>query len=103
MASSKLRNYIDIGANLTDLMYTGVYHGTRNHFDDLQHVMNRSWDAGLSKIIITGGNLEDSKKALEMAQTDGNLIKFKCNVSLKYLLILRTLVLYCWLSSNKMR
>ncbi|KAJ8958633.1 hypothetical protein NQ318_016358 [Aromia moschata] len=70
---AKIRKFIDIGANLTDAMYSGIYNGGKKHEPDLQHVLKRSWDAGLSKIIITGGNLEESKKALELANTDDRL------------------------------
>lgn len=64
--------HLDIGANLTDAMYSGVYNGSKKHEPDLQQVLERTWNAGLEKIIITGGNLEESKKALELAKTDGN-------------------------------
>ncbi|KAJ8925993.1 hypothetical protein NQ315_009848 [Exocentrus adspersus] len=71
--TSRIRRYIDIGANLTDVMYSGVYNGKKKHEPDLQHVLQRSWDAGLDKIILTGGNLEESEKALELAKTDDRL------------------------------
>lgn len=61
---------IDIGANLTDLMYQGQYHGSKKHEPDLDVVLARSWAGGLQKMIITGGNLNDSKTALELSQTD---------------------------------
>lgn len=72
MALRQLRPFIDIGANLTDLMYTGIYNGTKKHEADLEHVLKRSWDNGLSKIIITGGSLSESQKALELSQCDCN-------------------------------
>lgn len=62
---------IDIGANLTDSMYQGIYHGSQKHQPDLDKVLERSWNNNLSKIIITAGNVEESKKALEIARTDG--------------------------------
>lgn len=65
---------IDIGANLTDSMYQGVYHGSQKHQPDLDKVLERSWKNNLSKIIITAGNVEESKKALEIARTDGKYI-----------------------------
>lgn len=75
MALKQLRSFIDIGANLTDLMYAGIYNGSKKHEADLENVLKRSWDGGLSKIIITGGNLEESEKALELAKTDGIIFK----------------------------
>ncbi|XP_044735328.1 putative deoxyribonuclease TATDN1 [Chrysoperla carnea] len=68
-----MARFIDIGANLTDPMYMGLYHGSKKHEPDLLNVLARAWDAGLKKIIITGGNLEDSEKALNLAKTEENL------------------------------
>lgn len=70
---ARLRKFIDIGANLTDPMYQGLYNGSRKHDSDLVHVLERSWKHGLEKLIITGGNLEESKKAIEVAKTDDRL------------------------------
>ncbi|XP_049876661.1 deoxyribonuclease TATDN1 [Pectinophora gossypiella] len=68
-----LRKYIDIGANLTDDMYQGVYHGSKKHEPDLQKVLARAWSNGLDKMIITGGSLSDSKKAIDLARSDSSL------------------------------
>ena len=62
---------LDIGANLTDTMYLGQYHGSKKHEPDLEEVLDRSWKNGLDKIMITGGSLEESKRAIEMAKSDG--------------------------------
>ncbi|XP_037294987.1 putative deoxyribonuclease TATDN1 [Manduca sexta] len=70
---SSLRKYIDIGANLTDDMYQGVYHGSKKHEPDLDVVLSRAWSGGLDKMIITGGSLEDSKKAIDMSRSDARL------------------------------
>ncbi|XP_014254061.1 putative deoxyribonuclease TATDN1, partial [Cimex lectularius] len=68
-----LYKFIDIGANLTDLMYQGIYNGSKKHQPDLTNVLKRGWDNGLDKIIITGTYLEDCKEALELAKTDERL------------------------------
>lgn len=52
-------------------MYGGIYCGSRKHEPDLDRVLARSWDAGLDKIIVTGGSLEESRKAVELAGGDG--------------------------------
>ncbi|XP_053615015.1 deoxyribonuclease TATDN1 [Plodia interpunctella] len=70
---ASIRKYIDIGANLTDDMYQGVYHGSKKHEPDLDKVLNRSWSYGMDKMIITGTNLPDSKKAIEFAHSDSRL------------------------------
>lgn len=62
---------LDIGANLTDPMFRGLYGGTQKHQDDLQIVLDRSWKQGLQKMIITVGTLNEADDALEMANKDG--------------------------------
>ena len=52
-------------------MYQGEYHGKTKHQPDLDKVLERSWQNGLEKMIITGGSLEDAKKALEVAKKSG--------------------------------
>lgn len=68
---------IDIGANLLDPMYQGIYNGSQKHEPDLDKVLERSWENNLSKVIITAGNVEESKKALELAKSDGKQTVFK--------------------------
>nr|CAD7413981.1 unnamed protein product [Timema poppensis] len=63
----------DIAVNLTDPMFRGVYHGSRKHEDDLKHVLTRAWTAGVERMIITGGSLEESKEALKLAHSDDRL------------------------------
>lgn len=53
-------------------MYEGIYNGSKKHEPDLLNVLKRSWQAGLEKIIITGGSLAESEKALELSKSDGN-------------------------------
>ncbi|XP_024379792.1 uncharacterized protein [Physcomitrium patens] len=61
----------DIGANLTDGMFSGSYHGKKCPPPDLVHVLQRAWDAGLIRIIVTGGSLKESKEALSLTDIDG--------------------------------
>lgn len=68
------KRVLDIGANLTDLMYTGIYNTSKKHENDLENVLQRSWNSGLEKIIVTGGNYEESNKALELANMDGKIL-----------------------------
>ncbi|CAB3229083.1 unnamed protein product [Arctia plantaginis] len=99
---ASIRKYVDIGANLTDLMYQGQYHGSKKHEPDLDVVLARSWEGGLQKMIITGGNLNDSKTAIQLSQTDSRLFATvgchptRCNDFVEnpeeYLQSLRTLI-----------
>ncbi|KAJ0174289.1 hypothetical protein K1T71_010435 [Dendrolimus kikuchii] len=70
---SLIRKYIDIGANLTDDMYQGIYHGSKKHEPDLDKVLQRAWAGGMERMIITGGSLGDSKKAIDLSRTDSRL------------------------------
>lgn len=71
MATSVIRKkFIDIGANLTDPMFKGIYNGSKKHVEDLHEVIKRAKTNGVEKIIITGGSLEDSKASLELAKTN---------------------------------
>ncbi|CAH0475066.1 unnamed protein product [Peronospora belbahrii] len=59
---------IDIGANLTDPVFTGLYHGKQKHNSDLTTILTRAKAFGVEKIIVTAENLEKSRKALELAR-----------------------------------
>ena len=58
---------IDIACNLTDGMFRGVYSGKQAHEDDLLDVLKRAKKNGVETIIITGTTLNESKKAIQMA------------------------------------
>ncbi|XP_078376921.1 deoxyribonuclease TATDN1-like [Oculina patagonica] len=76
MAASSLR-FIDIGVNLTDSMFKGIYHGKQAHTDDFTEVLKRATNTGVQKMIITAGNLSESQNALELAKTNES---FHCTV-----------------------
>ncbi|CAI9736743.1 putative deoxyribonuclease TATDN1 [Octopus vulgaris] len=56
-----------------DPMYEGCYHGSKKHEGDLDEVLKRAFNQGLEKIMVTGGNLEESQKGLELAKTHERL------------------------------
>lgn len=65
MVSSR---FVDVGANLLDPMFHGVYRGKERHPSDLDLVLERAWENGLDKIVITAGTLEESEAAVELAR-----------------------------------
>jgi len=72
-AARIIMRFIDIGANLTDGMYQGDYNGSNRHAADLEAVITRARENGVVKMMITGGNLEESKKAIEIAKSHEDL------------------------------
>ncbi|EPY36709.1 TatD DNase family protein, partial [Strigomonas culicis] len=60
---------IDIGINLTDDMYAGTYNKRRQHAADLEEVVQRALRVGVSDLIITGGNVRESRHAASLCQT----------------------------------
>ncbi|TYI10689.1 hypothetical protein ES332_A09G158800v1 [Gossypium tomentosum] len=55
-------------------MFKGIYNGKQHHVSDIATVLSRAWNAGVDRIIVTGGSLEESKEALAIAETDGLFI-----------------------------
>lgn len=67
MSSTQLR-YVDVGINLGDPVFKGVYHHKQAHDDDLSDVIQRALDAGCTKLMVTGSNLVESRRAVELAK-----------------------------------
>lgn len=57
---------IDIGLNLTDHMYKGVYNGRQQHTSDIESILQRAVEVGVHGLLLTGGNLKDSKAVIDM-------------------------------------
>ncbi|KAF2709311.1 deoxyribonuclease tatD [Pleomassaria siparia CBS 279.74] len=60
--------YVDIGINLTDPVFRGLYHGTQRHENDFDDVLQRAFDVGCKKFMITGSDLAESEHAIEIAK-----------------------------------
>lgn len=60
--------FIDIGVNLTDPSFGGLYHGKQAHPEDFETVLSRARKAGVVAQLLTGGSLEESKDALGLAR-----------------------------------
>ena len=60
--------WLQIGINLSDPIFRGVYHGKKAHEDDLPHIVERALGAGCRKLMVTGSDLAESEKAIELAE-----------------------------------
>lgn len=69
----KMLKIIDIGANLTDPMFQGVYNGSAKHQADLSNVLERGWVAGLEKVIVTCGTIFDCEQAFKIVNENDKL------------------------------
>jgi TatD DNase family protein len=58
---------VQVGINLGDPVFRGVYHGKRGHDDDLEQVVQRALDVGCIKLMVTGSDLKESKHAIQLA------------------------------------
>lgn len=68
LPSSRLK-YVDIGVNLGDPVFQGIYHGKRAHESDIEDVIQRATAAGCLKMMITGSDLEQSRLAVKLAES----------------------------------
>ena len=57
-----------VGINLGDPVFRGVYRGKRGHEDDLEQVVKRALDVGCTKLMVTGSDLKESAHAVELAK-----------------------------------
>lgn len=67
IATNRLR-FADVGINLTDSTFQGVYHGKQAHENDTKYVIQRAVDVGCRKFMVTGSDLQESRKAIALAE-----------------------------------
>ncbi|OAL37725.1 hypothetical protein AYO20_02902 [Fonsecaea nubica] len=68
--NTKPLRYADtqVGINLGDPVFRGVYHGKQAHEDDLDDVVQRALAVGCTKLMVTGSSLTESKHAVDLAK-----------------------------------
>lgn len=62
------RQLFDIGANLLDDMFAGVYRGKARHAGDLERVLERAAVAGVRRVVVTAGTRDEAARALALAR-----------------------------------
>lgn len=66
--SRKRLKFVDVGVNLGDPVFQGIYHGKQAHDDDLNDVLQRALDVGCTKMMVTGSDIKESRKAIRIAE-----------------------------------
>jgi TatD DNase family protein len=57
-----------IGINLADPIFRGIYNGKQRHDDDLSALVDRARQVGCTKLIVTGSSFRTSRDALAIAK-----------------------------------
>jgi TatD DNase family protein len=72
----------DIGANLLDGMFDGVYNGKQVHEPDLPSVLARAAAVGVRDLIVTAGSLAESRRALALVRAlrGSSPVRLSCTV-----------------------
>lgn len=59
----------DIGVNILDDMFAGIYHSKHCHQDDRNLVLERAKALGIDSIICTATSIEESKESISLCRT----------------------------------
>lgn len=58
---------------MTDEVFDGRYNGSRKHDADRQQVLDKAWNVGVEKIILTVGTIFDCEPAFKLAENEDKL------------------------------
>ncbi|SCV01273.1 LANO_0F10968g1_1 [Lachancea nothofagi CBS 11611] len=64
---SQALKYYDIGLNLSDPMYQGIYHGKKYHECDIKHLLHRAKMARVQNMLLTGSSILESKQVVQLS------------------------------------
>ncbi|SCV04468.1 LAME_0H18668g1_1 [Lachancea meyersii CBS 8951] len=59
--------FYDIGLNLTDPMYQGIYNGKKYHECDIKNVLHRAKLSRVQNMLLTGSSIQESQDAIQLA------------------------------------
>ncbi|SCU85164.1 LAFA_0D14202g1_1 [Lachancea sp. 'fantastica'] len=60
--------FYDIGVNLTDPMYQGIYNGKKYHESDIKNVLHRAKLSRVQNLLLTGSSIQESRSAVQLAR-----------------------------------
>lgn len=66
--NSTIHKLIDIGVNLNDEMYNGIYHSKQVHINDVANVLYRAQQSHVHTIILTSGDVHEIQKNIDIIQ-----------------------------------
>ena len=72
----------DIGVNILDDMYHGIYHGKQIHENYIEDVITRARSLSVNSMIFTGSNIEESRKTLTLCNTLPNNKGLYCTIGI---------------------
>lgn len=55
-------------------MFQGMYNNSVKHPADYKNVLQRAWQSGMDKIILTVGTITEADEALKFASEDGKTL-----------------------------
>ena len=67
---SKALKYFDIGANISDSSFDGIYHNKQLHASDRADVIQRSKEFNVRKLLVVGGYYTDILKCQKIVENE---------------------------------
>lgn len=61
--------YYDIGFNLSDPMFRGIYHGKQYHDPDIKNVLHRASERCVKTVLLTGSSIVESKQVIQLKES----------------------------------
>lgn len=63
-----MTKYYDIGFNLCDPMFQGIYNGKQYHDSDITNVLHRAYESNVKNLLLTGSSIEESKQTISLVK-----------------------------------
>lgn len=67
--TGKMSKYYDIGFNMCDPMFQGIYNGKYYHESDMENVLQRAYESNVQTLLLTGSSIDESEMTIFLANT----------------------------------